>query len=557
MKFWPRTLALLLLVSGLSAAQQQPKPPAGFEISGTVVDALSGQPLAGVHVGVAAVTARNNFRVVITAEDGHFTFDGLTKGKHVLTAQRRGYVTQSFDQHGQYSTSIAVGPGLDARNLVFRLRPQASISGQVLDEHNEPVRHAQVILFQQSALGELGGHTVHSRTITDDEGTYRFGRLLPEKYSIAVEATPWYAQRPETNFGRMRTLDSSAANAGPQGGPLQNREEETRSPLDVAYPVTYYPGVTDPASAGVIALAAGDKATADIILQPLPAIHTRITVDSPDSRRHFSGVVVQRMLGGINADGHSVNEIAPGVIEISGIAPGQYRLDLNSSDEKGNEASLSIFETDLSATAELGTLRSQVRAPVKGTVKLDSGAGLPARSYVGFRNLRTGETFFKEVSAEGEFEIKEGLQPGSYEISASNVPQAFISELTAVGAKAAGQVVEIKGGSPVGLAVVLARGLAQVNGTALRDDKPTAGIMIVLVPEDPLHHPQLFRRDQSDSDGTFTLQSAVPGKYTVLAIADGWDLDYKNPEALKPYLPQGTPVQVEAKGKYEVKVKVQ
>ena len=49
----------------------------------------------------------------------------------------------------------------------------------------------------------------------------------------------------------------------------------------------------------------------------------------------------------------------------------------------------------------------------------------------------------------------------------------------------------------------------------------------------------------------------VPGKYTVLAIADGWELNYRSPDVLKPYLSQGTPIQVQAKGKYDVKVKVQ
>ena len=81
--------------------------------------------------------------------------------------------------------------------------------------------------------------------------------------------------------------------------------------------------------------------------------------------------------------------------------------------------------------------------------------------------------------------------------------------------------------------------------------------MIVLTPDDPAHSSTLFRRDQSDSDGTFTLASIIPGKYTVLAIANGWELDYKNPAVLKPYLRQGTPVQVEDEGEYEIKVKVQ
>jgi hypothetical protein len=34
------------------------------------------------------------------------------------------------------------------------------------------------------------------------------------------------------------------------------------------------------------------------------------------------------------------------------------------------------------------------------------------------------------------------------------------------------------------------------------------------------------RVDQSDSDGTFTLPRTRPGKYVLMAIEDGWDLEW-------------------------------
>jgi hypothetical protein len=81
--------------------------------------------------------------------------------------------------------------------------------------------------------------------------------------------------------------------------------------------------------------------------------------------------------------------------------------------------------------------------------------------------------------------------------------------------------------------------------------------MIVAVPNDPVHNQVLFRRDQSDSDGSFSLPAVVPGDYTVLAIDNGWDLQWLKPEVLKPYLAQGEAVQVKQNGKYELKLKVQ
>ena len=115
----------------------------------------------------------------------------------------------------------------------------------------------------------------------------------------------------------------------------------------------------------------------------------------------------------------------------------------------------------------------------------------------------------------------------------------------------------IRGTVPVKLEITISKGQGQITGVALRDGQPLAGVMIVAVPSDPVHNQVLFRRDQSDSDGTFTLPNVVPGNYTVLAIENGWDLQWLKPEVLKPYLAQGEAVQVQQNGKYELKLKAQ
>ena len=102
-----------------------------------------------------------------------------------------------------------------------------------------------------------------------------------------------------------------------------------------------------------------------------------------------------------------------------------------------------------------------------------------------------------------------------------------------------------------------AEGEGEVRGVALRDSKEIAGAMVVLVPADPANNQVLFRRDQSDSDGTFFLGNIVPGTYTLLAIQDGWELEWAKPEVLQRFMAQGETVIVAARGKYSVKVKVQ
>jgi hypothetical protein len=127
----------------------------------------------------------------------------------------------------------------------------------------------------------------------------------------------------------------------------------------------------------------------------------------------------------------------------------------------------------------------------------------------------------------------------------------------ATGAKASGRSVEITGGQDVRLKVVLSEGTGRITGFALKDGKPVDGVMIVLVPEVPEHNLVLFRRDQSDSDGSFVLPGVHPGKYTVVAIENGWELEWLTPGVLEKYLGGGEPVQVAVNTKIEVKVKAQ
>ena len=58
--------------------------------------------------------------------------------------------------------------------------------------------------------------------------------------------------------------------------------------------------------------------------------------------------------------------------------------------------------------------------------------------------------------------------------------------------------------------------------------------MILLLPRDG--NPDEIRRDQSDSDGTFTLPDVLPGHYTLIAIDNGHDLAYQDRAVMSKYL---------------------
>jgi protocatechuate 3,4-dioxygenase beta subunit len=140
-----------------SFPQQAPAPapdaPASrnLQIAGIVVDAFSGQPISHAEVSIQSQTRANTGQTVVTGDDGRFLFDSVAPGHYPLSARRRGYVQQAYKQHEFFSTAIIVGPNLDTSNLRFALPPDASISGKVIDELNDPVRNAQVHLLQGNA----------------------------------------------------------------------------------------------------------------------------------------------------------------------------------------------------------------------------------------------------------------------------------------------------------------------------------------------------------------------------------------------------------------------
>jgi hypothetical protein len=132
----------------------------------------------------------------------------------------------------------------------------------------------------------------------------------------------------------------------------------------------------------------------------------------------------------------------------------------------------------------------------------------------------------------------------------------YIKSMAATGATVAGRTLQVSAGQSVTLTVSLGEGTGRVAGVAMKDENPVAGAMLLLVPEDPGNNLSLFRLDQSDSDGTFTLLSVVPGKYRLLGIQGGWQLEWANPDVLRPYLSHAESVEVAPNSTHDLKVRV-
>jgi hypothetical protein len=100
------------------------------------------------------------------------------------------------------------------------------------------------------------------------------------------------------------------------------------------------------------------------------------------------------------------------------------------------------------------------------------------------------------------------------------------------------------GSESVELNAVVAEVSGSVSGFAMLDGKPAPGVLVVLVPSDPDAGTEAYRADQSDSDGSFEYKRVIGGQYTVVAIEDGWTLEWARPEVMAKYLAKGVKVTV-------------
>ncbi len=526
-------------------------------IGGTVLHATTGQPLAGIEVSISSTEERSATVQTVTGPDGRFGFENLAPGKYSLAAQGQGFSPQGYQQHGPYSTAIAVGLGLRSENLIFRLVADASISGSVVDEENEPVRSGEVHLFIRDERN--GNHAPHlqEQFVLDEQGRYHFRHLRPGTYLLVVSAQPWYAQDPQVTQPPL--TDSASPNLDSES-PSQSASPPVSS-LDVTYPLTYYPGVTEPGNAAPIVVKPGERAVADLTLRAIPGLHLKIRTANSDPSRPTAAVVQQRIFDSFDTAPIPMavrsQQPSPGVLSLSGIAPGHLLLDLRTF--TGKAWTTESRELDIAADTVIDSAENSF-APVSiaGVVQLPEGVAIPSRMYIRFFNRKTGEIFGAQVSSKGTFELRQTLSASTaFEVSVFGVPDIAVHDLTATGATVVGRTLQLPRTGSVLLKVGMSKGQARVDGTVLWQDKPVAETMVLLVPEHPERDADLFRRDQSDSDGTFSLFQVVPGRYTLVAIQNGWDLDWQDPAVLRPYLEHGQPVEVNTPHTYKLSVTAQ
>jgi hypothetical protein len=313
----------------------------------------------------------------------------------------------------------------------------------------------------------------------------------------------------------------------------------------VAYPVTYFSDVTEAESATPIPIRGGEHLQVDIHLNPVPSLHVLFHVPNPANHGYMIPQLEQPAFDGSTFfQTDSTQVVSPGLVEIAGVPAGRYNILIRQAN-----GVVRMNGVDLTKDREeINTNGAETTGSVKMSVKVAGATTLPEQLSIGLRSSARSVAGWRLVDAKGELELPQ-MEAGRYEVVVWGPPQPYsIQHMSAEGATVSGHTLILPPGASASVSLTLVAGSSNIEGTAKRAGKPFAGAMVVLVPSDVAKDPELsrdlFRRDQSDLDGTFSLQNVVPGSYTLLAIENGWDLDWSQPAAITPYLSHGRTIEV-------------
>ena len=558
-----RSLLISVVLAFCAVARSSPatSPLPVFHVSGNAVSSRDGSHIPRCRLVLQSIAEGRRFpqrgsstnpeRVAVEADaQGHFDIPVPGAGRWQLSATARGFRSQMYEQHEQFSSAIVLTQAQPALEVTFKLDPDAILAGTVLDEVGDPVQGATVQVLGLSSLlpgAEPRQGRARLSSMTDDRGHYEISGLAPGDYKVFVQAQPWYAVAVQTRTHPVSDTSSVGALIDPS--------------LDVIYPITWFRGVTDSANADVISIQAGETRGADFSLNPVPSTHLRLnaSLSPPSSASGDGGVTPAVQIARLGPDGFTFTNVQTTVrpdrqIDVDGLSPGLYRLQTRTRPAQAEQITFlrvpggnqtSIDATSAVEAARVNTQSEGVEDPGRiGVSLVDPSTGITFRSDGGQGGFRRRPSVTGEAANGPTLQVPEGtyqvvLSPGEQDV--------FLRGLVANGVSVPGRLITVRRGENL-VRISVGTGHASVAGVATLDQKPAPGAMVLLVPAsfgDPASIPVL-RRDQTNTDGSFGISNVLPGQYILAIVDGGWRLDWHSPATLERYLLHGVPLSLKA-----------
>ncbi len=229
--------------------------------------------------------------------------------------------------------------------------------------------------------------------MTDDTGAYEFSNLAAGEYFVAV-------------------VDLALVCHASAGAARRNTASEN-SPLDVAYPVTFFDSTTDEASATPIVLAAGSRQEADITLHAVPALHLQVAAPFKANGAAMARPELRQMIFGVQISAESAGSIdamQSGFVEFNGVPPGRYEL------VQGDPPRIS--ELDATTSQSVDPNAGTPAVGVNGTLRSSSGAAVPENVNVMLEPVGRTRATMPTNAHKGKFKF-DAVPPGTWSVGAS------------------------------------------------------------------------------------------------------------------------------------------
>jgi len=561
--FWmviPIVLSVSLAPS--ARAQDAAVPQEKCTIGGTVIDAVSEQPLKGAEVrlrtipGAAALGSQSASQSVSqpmstsTDANGRFLFESLSAGRYLLLASHDGYMNNQRDNPRLRGELLSVAPGQRINDIVLRLLPDGAIAGHVTSEAGKPLRGVSVQAMKSSyPHGRRELHDV-AHVASNDAGEYRIPNLVPGKYYI--HATP--------------------------PSPLKAGSLKAKPDSDKAYVPLYYPAANDQARSIALVLRAGEElAGIDMNLVPVHTVHIRGRVINARTALSKEAEVTLLADQGetIFSPGSNFSAGGQANFEFQGVPPGSYVLvaqqpgSVREPKTIWGRTSIEVRDTDLDHVEIVVGPGVDVsgRIRVEGDTALEPGkddfskdlgnmAGVLEPQEASSLASLTPDIDNASVKPDGTFIFRE-VPEGSYRINFFPVPAGFYLKSSGAADVLETGITVGRGHSPPALDLILSPGAGRIDGTVKSDEQSVPGASVALVPDGKGRgQPNLYRQALTDSLGRFAMRNIVPGDYTLFAWEQMDRGAYFDPEFLGKYEDRGKAVHVEEGGHLSVQLDV-
>jgi protocatechuate 3,4-dioxygenase beta subunit len=514
---------ILLLLSCLGLGAQT----ATFE--GVAVNALTGEPLAGVHLKLATGMfdggGVSEAYGAMSGRDGHFAISGLKPGFYLLLPERTGFVYSQKSTGALPFPSMTFKPGEHVTDFQLKMTPRAVIQGRVVDENGDPVQAAMVEAVPLDKDAPVAARiNMMGAVQTDDRGEFR------------ISGGP----------GKFRLKASPGGNNFVQHQPEIRADGST----EAVYGVTFYPSTATAERATPVEAVAGRDVTGiEIRLMRQRSLSISGTVSGIPQ----GGGASVTLRFGESADRlfNTRSTVAPpdGNFRLQAVPPAafyQVSAAYNSGEQRLRSPTVDVH---LDGDAAEVHLTLQAGSELSGAIEI---AGDPPGTPAGKRTVRLESaipygSFEGPVSTQtaddGAFRLT-GVFPGKYKVTVQPLPEnGYVGSVALDGVPQPTALDLSRGGSR--LKVVLGRNAGTISGTVVdKEGQPITNTLgVVLLVQDP-EHPDFAKNEIMDSGGRYTFKSVAPGKYWLLAIDALNSGDLRGEDDFKKFIAKAEPIEV-------------